>query len=134
MELKNYDELIKYLKDNWETIYEMVHDINGYDGSFGHLEYYENDEDFFSTYYYNNPMEVARAVYYGDYNYNDTYVCINAYGNLETIHRYRLEELLIDEVEDILLKWYEMYSNGDIYEVSDEEFMKLLKGDVENEI
>ena len=133
MELKNYDKLIKYLKDNWEIINEMVHDINSYDGYFGHLEYWENDEEFFNTYYYNNPMEVARAVYYGDYNFNDDYVYINAYGNLETLGRYRLEELLIDEVEDILLKWYEMYSNGDIYEVSDGEFMKLLKGDVKNE-
>lgn len=133
MELKNYDELVKYLKDNWKIINEMVHDINSYDGYFEHLEYWENDEDFFNTYYYNNPMEVARAVYYGDYNFNDDYVYINAYGNLETLNRYRLEELLIDEVEDILLKWYEMYSNGDIYEVSDGEFMKLLKGEMKNE-
>lgn len=133
MELKNYDELIKYLKNNWEIINEMVHDINGYDGYFGHLEYWENDEEFFNTYYYNNPMEVARAVYYGDYNYYDDYVCINVCGNLETLSRYRLAELLINEVEDILLKWYEMYCNGDIYEVSDGEFMKLLKGEMKNE-
>ena len=133
MELKNYDELIKYLKDNTNLIMEMVWDINGYDGYFGHLEYWENDEEFFNTFYYNNPMEVARAVYYGEYCFTDEYVYINAYGNLESISTYRRDELLIDEVEDILSKWYEMYCDRDIYEVSDEEFMKLLKGDVKNE-
>ena len=133
MELKNYDELIKYLKDNTNLLLEMVKDINGYNGCFEHLEYWENDEVFFNTFYYHNPMEVARAVFYGDYNFNDDYVRINAYGNLETIHRYTLDDYLTDEVEDILLKWYEIYCKGDLYEVSDEEFMKMLKGDVKNE-
>lgn len=133
MELKNYDELIKYLKENVDTLEEMVQDINSYDSYFDHLEYWGNDEDFFNTYYYNNPMEVARAIFYGDYHYCDDYVCINVYGNLESITEYAFQEMLIAEVEDILSKWYEMYCNSDIREVSDEEFMKLLKGDVENE-
>ena len=129
MELKNHDELIKYLKDNTDLIIELVQDINGYNGYFSHLEYHENDKDFFDTYYYNDPMEVARAVCYGYYNYTDAYVCINAYGNLESITEYAFKNMLVNEVEDILLIWYEMYCDVDRYEVSDEEFMKLLKGE-----
>ena len=40
-------------------------------------EIYGNDEDFFSTFFQNNPYEVARSTFYGDYNFSHDYVHFN---------------------------------------------------------
>lgn len=50
---------------------DMVVYVNSYDGSLENLEYYENDDDFFNTYFSNNVIEAVRAVSFGDYNYSD---------------------------------------------------------------
>ena len=46
------------------------------------------DDDFWETYFNNNPYEAARATYFGNIqNWNDEYIRFNGYGNLETTHR-----------------------------------------------
>ena len=86
------EELKNYILEN-EDLLELVRDINSYDGSLDWLDYQENDEEFFDV-YYNNTLEAVRAVCYGDYNYTNEYVKINAYGNLESCGSYELEEEL----------------------------------------
>ena len=70
-----------------------------------------------------NPMEVARAIYYGDYNYNDEYIKFNGYGNLKTLDRYDYEDSLeenIEEIIDCLIEYAEYIS------VDSEELENLL--------
>ena len=81
---------------------EMLLSINSYDNRLDNLDYEYNDEEFFSTYYSNNPYEVARAIYYGDYNFNDEYVKINVYGNLESISEWGFEDLIKDYKTEII--------------------------------
>ena len=58
-------------------------------------EYTENiidwipfDDDFWETYFKDDPHEAARATYFGNIqNWNDEYIRFNGYGNLETTHR-----------------------------------------------
>jgi hypothetical protein len=58
-------------------------------------EYRENiidwipfDDDFWETYFKDDPHEAARATYFGNIqNWNDEYIRFNGYGNLETTHR-----------------------------------------------
>ena len=58
-------------------------------------EYTENiidwipfDDDFWETYFKDDPYEAARATYFGNIqNWNDDYIRFNGYGNLETTHR-----------------------------------------------
>ena len=60
-------------------------------------------------------MEVARAIYYGDYNYNDEYIKFNGYGNLETFSKYDYKELLEENIEEItenLIEYAEYISIG----------------------
>ena len=46
------------------------------------------DDDFWKTYFKDNPYEAARATYFGNIqNWNDDYIRFNGYGNLETTHR-----------------------------------------------
>lgn len=49
------------------------------------------DEEFFNVYFENNPMEAARATFFGKIeSWNDDYIKFNAYGNLESISEYEV--------------------------------------------
>ena len=96
--------MIEKLKEKLtvDDLKNMVLSINSYDNRLDNLDYQENSEDFFSAYYSNNPYEVARAVYYGDYNFNDEYVKINVYGNLESISEWGFDDLIKDYKTEII--------------------------------
>ena len=100
-----------------DDLKEMLLSINNYDNRLKNLDYQENSEDFFSAYYSNNPYEVARAVYYGDYNFNDEYVKINVYGNLESISEYEFNDLVEEYKEEIISEYLDILEE-------DEDFLK----------
>ena len=105
LENKLKESLLKVLEDGDNGVYralEIVGVINRYDDSLDDLEYYENDEDFFNTFFYNNPMESVRASFYGDYRYMDEYVKINVYGNLVSYSLYEIRLELIESVGEIV--------------------------------
>jgi hypothetical protein len=56
-------------------------------------EIWGNDEDFLSAFFANNPDALARAIFYGDYNYSHNYVRFNGYGNLETFNWFETKDL-----------------------------------------
>jgi hypothetical protein len=91
MEL-NRNVIIKFLSNanNFEEIFDIVHSINSYDESLSYLEYYYNDDDFFSIFFGINTMDAVRAVCFGDYNYCDDFVKFNGYGNLESANKYEV--------------------------------------------
>ena len=111
--------MIEKLKEKLtvEDLKEMLLSINNYDNRLDNLDYQENSEDFFSAYYSNNPYEVARAIYYGDYNFNDEYVKINVYGNLESISEYNFEDLVKDYQNEIIEEYLNIIEE-------DEDFLK----------
>lgn len=57
-------------------------------------EIYNNDEDFFNTFFPNDPDKAVRAVFYGDFRYNDTFVKFNGYGNLESFNYFSTDDLI----------------------------------------
>lgn len=85
-----------------------------------------NDEDFFQTYFSDDIMECVRAVCYGEYNYTDDYVRINAYGNLISYTDRNIRSLIVlsELAENIIddepsYSYYEYLS--DIFENDDED-------------
>lgn len=98
--------LIKILENDdnngVDDILNIIYDIDDYDGSLDDLRYYENEEDFFNIYYYGNPIEVARACTYGNYNFMDAYVKINSHGNLTSICYYGLKRELKESMNEII--------------------------------
>lgn len=108
-------EKMEQLKNNItiEELKEMLYDCISYDGSFDWLDYQDNDEDFFEN-YFRTKDEVARAICYGDYNYTDEYVRINAYGNLESANQYKVEEELEEEKKEIINHYLELYANNNV--------------------
>lgn len=114
-----------------EDLMSIVSDINSYDGSFDDVQWWENDEDFFNTFYGEDIMEAVRAVCYGDYTFTDEYVKINAYGNLETTN-YIQDELegYVDEIVDHLVEnWDEFKDTIDLTSETKELIDEYVKGE-----
>lgn len=93
---------------------DMVLQVNSYDSSLENLEVYENDDDFFNTYFNNNVIEAVRAVSFGEYKYSDEYVKFNAYGNLESLSEYEYNKLLEEYADEIAERYLELVESGDI--------------------
>ena len=124
------NEIKELLLNDMDTLRDVVRELDGWNGCLDYLNVYNNDEEFFDIFFANNPAEVARAIYYGDFNYNDEYIKFNAYGNLETLSEYDYEELLkenVEEVIDCLIKYVEHIS------IDNEELDDLLSQYFEDE-
>ena len=122
--MKNYEEIKDYLLNHVDEIGDIIIEINSIDSSLDFLEYWDNDEEFFNTFYYLNPTEAVRSAYYGDYNYCDKYVKFNGYGNLVSFNDYDLEKEYKDciyEITDSLIEHYQELS------ITDDELLKLIE-------
>lgn len=95
-------KLKELLLGNMDILKNLVSQLHSWNGSFDNLEWYENDEYFFETFFNGRPMEAVRAAQYGEYNYCDEYVRFNGYGNLESGNEYKVEQSLNDEIDDII--------------------------------
>ena len=102
MEEVTFDEIKDYILENVNLI-ELCREINSYSGIYSDLWYYENDEDFFITFYSDDVMEAVRAACYGEYTFTDDYVRINAYGNLQSATELEVEEELSGYVDDFIM-------------------------------
>ena len=108
------NEIREYLLNNEEVLLDVVSELNSWNGCLDNLDFWENDEEFFNT-FFDNPMEAIRATYYGNYNYNDDYVKFNGYGNIDSYSEYeRIEEIKdnIDDIVELEIKKYEEVQNG----------------------
>lgn len=122
--MDKYTNIKNYLLNHIDVIGEIVSEINSIDGSLDFLEYWNNDEEFFNTFFYNNPMEAVRSSFFGHYNYCDKYVKFNGYGNIESVDNFELEDeykYYIDDLVNSLLDHYEELN------ISDKELIKLIE-------
>jgi hypothetical protein len=62
-------------------------------------EIYNNDEDFFDT-FFKSTFDAVRAISYGSYVYSDEYVKFDGYGNLVSFN-YMSVDMLCESVETI---------------------------------
>ena len=118
------ENIKNYLLNHVNEIGGIVSEINSIDGSLDFLEYWDNDEEFFNTFFYNNPMEAVRASFYGDYNYCDNWVKFDGYENLKSVNDYDLENEYKDNIDDIVKSILEHYEEINI---CDNELIKLIE-------
>ena len=122
------ENLVKeYLLNNEDVLISVVHELNGWNGCLDWLEFWENDGEFFEC-VFENKLDVARAICYGDYNYNDDYVRFNGCGNLESFSEYDMIEELKDDIDVIIENLIEYKDNICI---SDGNLEELLSEDEE---
>ena len=122
------EKIREYLLNNEETLLDVVSELNSWNSCLENLDFWENDEDFFNT-FFNNPMEAIRATYYGDYNYNDEYVKFNGYGNIDSYSEYERIEEIKDNIDDIVENLIECYYNIYINEELENLILELLAED-----
>ena len=126
------NEIREYLLNNEETLLEVVSELNSWNGCLENLDFWENDEEFFNT-FFDNPMDAIRATYYGNYNYNDDYVKFNGYGNIDSYSEYERIEEIKDNIDDIVENLVECYYNIYINEELENLILELLEEDEEEE-
>ena len=97
-----------------EKLMAMVQEVNSWNSELEFLNVWDNDNEFFNIFFGGEPMEVARAIQYGDYNYNDSYVMFNGYGNLVSYNEYQVRKLLKDFEEEIIESYNELVEDGSI--------------------
>lgn len=119
-----------YLLENMEELKDVVREINGWNNGLDHLDYHDNDEDFFNVYFEGEPMKAVRAAVYGDYSYTDDYVKFNGYGNLESASEYEVEEELKENIDEIM---DELESNFHNLCLSDELIALIQEAEEEEE-
>jgi len=91
-------------------------------------EIFNNDEEFFYTFFENSVISAVQCVCYGDYRYSDNYVKFNGYGNLESFNYMSnkwLCELPETMAEDIINKFEEfeyLFSNELSEQINQYEF------------
>lgn len=67
---------------------EYCESINAMDSTI-----YANDSEFLEMAFGHNVDALARAIFYGDYNYSHNWVRFNGYGNLETFNWFEAKDL-----------------------------------------
>jgi hypothetical protein len=102
-ETKSYqvEQIIEAI--NQLDYYELVILNNEFCQNAGYpdAEIYGNDDDFFSTFFSSNPIQLARAIFYGDYNYSHQNVMFDGYGNLKSFPDYDTINQLADTINNI---------------------------------
>lgn len=117
------EEIKEVLLGDKALLWRTVTEINCWNNGLDWLDYQENDENFFDTYFNGRPMEAVRAASYGEYNYNDEYVKFNAYGNLESASENDVTEEMKDSIEDIIDQIMDNYTDIDL----DSDIMELIE-------
>ena len=99
--------MITEVKNTYDAIKEHFENLDDYDIVQAHNqrcentncmddEIHYNDDEFFEV-YFTKPIDAVRAANYGEYNYSDTWVKFNGYGNLESFDNPH-DEIDIDEI------------------------------------
>ena len=124
------EKIREYLLNNEETLLEVVSELNSWNNCLDYLDFWENDEEFFNT-FFDNPMEAIRATYYGNYNYNDEYVKFNGYGNIDSYSEEEKNEEIKNNIDDIVDNLIEYYYNIYINEELENLLLELLEEEEE---
>lgn len=115
MATHNYKAILNKNKDNFELLRTLASECNSWDGSLEYYQVYDFDDDFFSTYFQDNAIEAARATFFGNIeNWQDEYIRLNAYGNLESLSLYRYEKELTEGADEIIERALELVKEGKI--------------------
>ena len=126
------NEIREYLLNNEDVLLDVVSELNSWNSCLENLDFWENDEEFFNT-FFDNPMDAIRATYYGNYNYNDDYVKFNGYGNIDSYSEYERIEEIKDSIDDIVDNLIEYYYNIYINEELENLLLELLEEEEEEE-
>lgn len=124
VERGDFEDFLNFSEDKRELTDDQLERLFEEVGAY--VDYWliqENDEDGFER-LFENGLEVARAVKYGDYDYTKPYVKLGNDGNLYSMDRGEYLEELRTGKDDLLQIYDELVKDGDIEDFLKEEEQK----------
>ncbi len=118
--MNNKIEKIRALIEGDYTIgMQLVSEANCWDGSLEYLTTLNMDEfdDYMGSF---SPSDLANRIFYGDFNPNDDYFRFNAYGNLESLNEWEMENEIINYSAEIAEAYFKLYEDGHMDPWNDE--------------
>lgn len=108
--------ILEHLEENDEVsiLEDLMRAVDDYNGLFDGLRVYENDECTLRMFFGDELEDLARAICYGDYNYNDNFLRLDGYGNIETLNEYELEREVLEYKDDIINAFIDLVESGDL--------------------
>lgn len=100
--IKNYEKIKNCLLNDMDKLAEIVWTINSYDNDLEDLDMFLNDEDFFKTFFSDNPYKMITKILYDIYDFEHKYVNFDDCGNLESYSSEEYEEILEDNIDRII--------------------------------
>ena len=100
-----------------EDLKTMVQEINEYSDELDYLDVWENEQEFFETFFQGREYEVARSICYGDYRYMDKWVRFDGYANLQSLSDWQADKEIEDCADDILEIYNRLVEDGEIEEI-----------------
>lgn len=110
--------LKEYLLENDDELINIVTSVNGWDGSLDYL-YCEDMEWFDEAFWGITASELARRIFFGDFNPNHDYFTFNGDWNLVSYNKWDYIRLLRDNIDEIVEAAYsvpEKYRDYDLEE------------------
>ena len=99
------------------SIYNRYLDlVNGFD------DYIYSMDEFDEILFGSTPEQIARLIFYGNFNPNYDYFKFDGYGNLQSIAAYALGDFIdIEYIADHIIDYNDPLGNDDIREILDRE-------------
>lgn len=121
VEKGDFDDFLNLAEDEIELTDDQLEKLFEEVGAYvNYWSIHTNDEDGFER-LFENGLEVARAVKYGDYDYTKPYVKLGNDGNLYSLDRGEYLEELREGKDDLLQIYDELVKDGDIKDFLKEE-------------
>lgn len=103
-------KLKELLLNDEEMLFDVVKEINSWDGSLRQLDYLNMDE-FDDILYGTNPIDLAFKIHNGNFNPNDDYFKFDGYDNLKSESRFGVLEEMKDYIEDVIERLIDLQDN-----------------------
>jgi len=116
---KTIEAITEYLNELSTDDLVAIHNEYCQSCNYSDDEIFNNDEDFFTTYFENNVLGAVRACSYGEFQYSHDYVKFNGYGNLDSFNN-PTEYVDIAAIAADILENEENYNYIELEEVEEE--------------
>lgn len=111
-------ELQELLLNDSDLMSYAVTELNSLNGCFDGIEWYSNDDDFFDDFLAGySRSDIAKMIFYGDYNYNHKYVKFDGYGNLTSTDYTDYEDYIEEIIDNLIEERYNLDLDPEISEV-----------------
>ena len=92
--------IINFLECNLGEFESVIHEIYNFNGEYGNLMFFDNDEDFFDS-VFDQPSDVIQAMN-EKYDKYDSFVQLDDNGYLVSLSEEEYQDMLLDNIEKVV--------------------------------